>query len=137
MRKKRKQYNGKEKVVIIRKHLLEGVAVSDVCEEYGIQPSVFYRWQKTFFEQGSVVFERGADNQVSRQQREIAALKEKLQKKLLKPDFRMLSIFFRKPSLKSIMKQKTLYGNGMPGTTLFRNLTAQSPITALWRNTRN
>ena len=81
MRKKRKQYNGKEKVAIIRKHVLEGVAVSDVCEEYGIQPSVFYRWQKTFFEQGSVVFERRMDNRVSRQQREIAALKEKLQKK--------------------------------------------------------
>ena len=81
MSKKRKQYNAKEKVTIIRKHLLEGVPVSDVCEEYGIQPSVFYRWQKTFFEQGSIVFERRQDNQVSRQQREIEALKEKLQKK--------------------------------------------------------
>ena len=81
MKKKRKQYNSKEKVGIIRKHLLEGVAVSEVCEEYGIQPSVFYRWQKTLFEEGDQVFERGRDSQVNRQQRQIAALKEKLQKK--------------------------------------------------------
>jgi len=78
--KKRKQYNSKEKVTIIRKHLLEGVAVSDVCEEYDIQPSVFYRWQKTLFEQGNQVFE-GGRGQVNQQQRQIAALQEKLQKK--------------------------------------------------------
>jgi len=81
VKKKRKQYNSKEKVGIIRKHLLEGVAVSEVCEEYGIQPSVFYRWQKVLFEEGDQVFERGRDSQVNRQQRQIAALKEKLQKK--------------------------------------------------------
>ena len=81
MRKKRKQYNAKEKVAIIRKHLVEGVAVSEVCEEYGVQPSVFYRWQKTLFEQGAQVFEQGRDSQVNQQQRQIAALQEKLQKK--------------------------------------------------------
>ena len=89
MKKKRKQYNSKEKVTIIRKHLLEGVAVSEVCEEYGIQPSVFYRWQKTLFEQGDQVFERGRDSQVTRQQQQIAALQEKLQKREL--DFRPFS----------------------------------------------
>ena len=81
MKKKRKQYNSKEKVVIIRQHLLEGEAVSDVCEEYDIQPSVFYRWQKTLFEQGDQVFERGRGSQINRQQRQIEALQEKLQKK--------------------------------------------------------
>ncbi len=81
MKKKRKQYNSKEKVSIIRQHLLEGEAVSDVCEEYDIQPSVFYRWQKTLFEQGEQVFERGRDSQVNQQQRQIVALQEKLQKK--------------------------------------------------------
>ncbi len=52
-----------------------------MCEEYDIQPSVFYRWQKTLFEQGDQVFERGRDSQVNQQQRQIAALQEKLQKK--------------------------------------------------------
>jgi len=81
VRKKRKQYNSKEKVAIIHKHLVEGIAISDVCEEYGIQPSVFYRWQKSLFEEGGQVFERGRDSQVNRQQRQIETLQEKLQKK--------------------------------------------------------
>jgi len=81
VKKKRKQYNAKEKVTIIRKHLLEGVAVSDVCDEYGIQPSVFYRWQKTLFEQGDQVFEGKRGSQVNQQQRQIEALQEKLHKK--------------------------------------------------------
>ena len=80
MSKKRKQYNSQEKMTILRKHLLEGIAVSDVCEEYGIQPSVFYRWQKTLFEQGSQVFERGQGGQ-GKQQRQITALQQKLSKK--------------------------------------------------------
>lgn len=81
MKKKRKQYKATEKVAIIRKHLVEGVALSEVCEEYGLQPSVFYRWQKTLFEQGDQLFERGRNSQVNQQQRQIAALQEKLQKK--------------------------------------------------------
>jgi len=33
-------------VAILRRHLLDKVAVSDLCEELGLQPTVFYRWQK-------------------------------------------------------------------------------------------
>jgi len=79
--KKRKRYNSQEKMIILRKHLLEGVPVSDVCDEYGIQPSVFYRWQKLLFEQGGQVFDRAAGSQGKQQQRQIEALQQKLSKK--------------------------------------------------------
>jgi transposase len=46
MRKERKHYTAEEKVAILRRHLLDKVAVSDLCEELGLQPTVFYRWQK-------------------------------------------------------------------------------------------
>ena len=81
MSKKRKRYNSQEKMTILRKHLLEGVPVSDVCDEYGIQPSVFYRWQKLLFEQGDQVFDRAAGSQGKQQQRQIEALQQKLSKK--------------------------------------------------------
>ena len=81
MSKKRKRYNSQEKMTILRKHLLEGVPVSDVCDEYGIQPSVFYRWQKLLFEQGGQVFDRAAGTQGKQQQRQIEALQQKLSKK--------------------------------------------------------
>jgi len=64
MARKRKQYTGKEKLAILRKHLLEGVAVSDICDENGLQPTVFYRWQKQLFEEGSIVFRRTNEGRV-------------------------------------------------------------------------
>jgi transposase-like protein len=57
MRKERKHYTAEEKVAILRRHLLDKVPVSDLCEEYGLQPTVFYRWQKEFFENGASAFQ--------------------------------------------------------------------------------
>ncbi len=56
MSKKRKQYSPEEKVSILRRHLLDGVPVSDLCDAHGIHPTMFYKWQKVFFEQGASAF---------------------------------------------------------------------------------
>ena len=79
--KKRKQYTGEEKIAILRKHLLEGIAVSDVCDEQGLQPTVFYRWQKQLFEGGAVVFRRPNDTETKKLRRQVEQLEEKLGKK--------------------------------------------------------
>ena len=81
MSKKRNYYSAKEKVTILRKHLLEGVPVSDLCDEYGLQPRLFYQWQQTFFEQGELVFNRQPEKEVTRHAREVSQLEEKLRKK--------------------------------------------------------
>src|SRR5580765_6511959 len=57
MRKERKHYTAEEKVAILRRRLLDKVPVSDLCEELGLQPTVFYRWQKEFFENGAAAFQ--------------------------------------------------------------------------------
>jgi transposase len=57
MRKEREHYTAEEKVAILRRHLLDQVPVSDLCEEPGLQPTVFYRWQKEFFENGAAAFQ--------------------------------------------------------------------------------
>ena len=46
MKKQRKQYAPEEKVAILRRHLLEKEPISKLCDEAGLQPTVFYRWQK-------------------------------------------------------------------------------------------
>jgi len=46
MKKHRKHYTPEEKVAILRRHLVEGVPISELCDESGLQPTVFYRWQK-------------------------------------------------------------------------------------------
>jgi transposase len=53
MRKERKHYSAEEKAAILRRHLLDEVPVSDLCEETGLRPTLFYRWQKEFCENGA------------------------------------------------------------------------------------
>ncbi|MFZ5830533.1 MAG: transposase, partial [Planctomycetota bacterium] len=45
MSRKRKNYTPGEKVAILKRHLLEKVPVSDLCDELGLNPTVFYGWQ--------------------------------------------------------------------------------------------
>ena len=82
-KKKHRQYAPDEKVAILRQHLLEGTTISDVCETNQLQPSVYYRWQKQFFEQGSTVFTNANSErtQVVKLKKQVATLKEKLQTK--------------------------------------------------------
>src|SRR5262245_11100810 len=58
MKKQRKHYTPEEKVAILRRHLLEKEPISKLCDELGLQPTVFYRWQKEFFENGAAVMIR-------------------------------------------------------------------------------
>ena len=58
MRKPRKNYTPAEKVAILRRHLIDHVPVSDLCDEYQLSPTLFYVWQKQFFENGPAAFER-------------------------------------------------------------------------------
>ena len=50
MPKPRKHFGPEEQVTILHRHLVEKVLVSTVCEEACIQRSLFYQWQKQFFE---------------------------------------------------------------------------------------
>lgn len=82
MGKRRKRHTAEEKAAILRRHLVDRIPVSDLCDEYGIHPTIFYRWQKAMFENLPTVFEKGRDS-------EIAALKSKneaLRKKLAGKD---------------------------------------------------
>jgi transposase-like protein len=76
----RRQFRPEEKVAIVRRHLLEQEPVSDLCDEHGIQPSLFYRWQKQLFEKGATAFERQQDATAPLTRR-IAKLEEKLSSK--------------------------------------------------------
>jgi len=57
MPKERRNFTGAEKMAILREHLIEKVPISEVCEKHGLQPTVFYGWQKRLFEEGAAVFE--------------------------------------------------------------------------------
>lgn len=83
-KKTKKHYSGKEKMSILRKHLIEKVAVSEICDKYEIAPSAFYKWQAQLFEQGEKVFEQSSNVEKvkpTQYEQKIQALEEKLVRK--------------------------------------------------------
>jgi len=63
--------------------LLDKVPVSDLCEELSLKPTVFYRWQKEFFENGAAAFQaqERPHRQVEEKQKRIEFLEKKVQTK--------------------------------------------------------
>ena len=77
-KRKRRLHTPEEKVAILRLHLIEKKPVSEVCEEHKINPNVFYRWQKEFFENGSVAFTVGKSQKKDTRDARISELENKL-----------------------------------------------------------
>jgi transposase len=57
MTQKRNRLSGAEKIAIVMRYLVERVPISDLCDEYWLQPSQIYRWQASVFEHGADVFD--------------------------------------------------------------------------------
>lgn len=82
----RRQFTPEDKATILRRHLVDRVAVSDLCDEYHIQPTLFYGWQRQAFEQLSAALHdgrtrRGQTETVAADRAQVAALEAKLAKK--------------------------------------------------------
>ena len=55
----RRYFSPDEKAAIVKRHLLEGVPVSNLCDEFDINPTLFYQWQRQLFENAHLAFENG------------------------------------------------------------------------------
>jgi transposase len=78
---KQKRLTSEEKVALLRRHLLEKAPVSAVCEEAGINVTLFYRWQKELFEKGAGAFERKPDGREKKLEEKVETLTAKLARK--------------------------------------------------------
>jgi transposase-like protein len=81
VKKTRKHYTAEEKVAILRRHLLEQEPISKLCDELGLQPTVLYRWQKEFFENGAAAFQTKARTNHQPEQERIEYLQKKIRTK--------------------------------------------------------
>lgn len=82
----RRQVTANEKATILKRHLADKVPISALCEEYHIQPSLFYLWQRQAFENLGAVFLEGRNGRTAktaseRDRARLAALEAKLAKK--------------------------------------------------------
>jgi transposase len=87
MNNTRRHFMPQEKVALLRRHLLEKIPISTLCEEAKIAPTLFYQWQREFFENGQAAFENKADGrQAKRAEQALQAKVDYLQTKLQRKD---------------------------------------------------
>ncbi len=84
--KRRREFTADEKATILRRHLADKVSVSDLCDEYHIQPTLFYLWQRQAFEHLSAALQdgctrRGQTQTASADRARVTALEAKLARK--------------------------------------------------------
>jgi len=80
--KQRRTFSAEQKVAIVKRHLVEGTPISDLCDEHQIQPTQLYQWQKQLFENGAAAFEqRRAKQGPTAADRKVEALQKKLANK--------------------------------------------------------
>lgn len=79
----RRHFTGAEKVAILKRHLLDKVPVSDLCDELQLYPNQLYAWLKEFFENGHAAFDNGRKSKAveDAQQKKIEQLEAKLTRK--------------------------------------------------------
>ena len=82
-RKPRRNFTIDQKSAILRRHFVDKVAISDLCTEYELQPSVFYYWQKQAFENLAGAFQPAVttSSREKELEREVEALKARVAKK--------------------------------------------------------
>lgn len=80
-RTRRANFTPAQKIAILREHLLERVAISEVCEKHGIQPNQFYAWQKQLFENGTAAFEPSRGGRERELERKIEHLQTRTREK--------------------------------------------------------
>jgi len=85
---KRRVYTAEEKAAILRRHLSDKVPVSDLCDELGLQPSVFYGWRQQLFDNAALVLNgtgkkklRSESTALTRERQKVEALESKLTRK--------------------------------------------------------
>ena len=79
----RRHFSGPEKVAILKRHLLDKVSVSDLCDELQLYPNQVYAWLKEFFDNGHAAFDTGRKSKAveDAQHKKIEQLEAKLSRK--------------------------------------------------------
>ena len=83
-KRKRRHRSAEEKAQLLRRHLIDTVPVSTICEEEKLQPSVFYQWQRDMLArlETTLVAQPGKKNGRERDlERRVAQLEAKLARK--------------------------------------------------------
>ena len=81
MKKERRHWTADEKTKLLRRHLIEKVPVSKICEEARLAPSMFHRWQEQLFLNAASALQGNRSPERSQEQQRIEKLEKKIRQK--------------------------------------------------------
>lgn len=81
MTKERRHWSAEEKTKLLRRHLIEKVPISKICEEARLAPSLFHRWQEQLFVNAALALGDRRAPERSQDQQRIEKLEQKIQQK--------------------------------------------------------
>ncbi|WP_200836539.1 transposase [Roseiconus lacunae] len=58
MARSRSMFTAQEKAAVVKRYLVDKTPVSDLCDEFGLQPTQVYQWQRELFENAEAAFTR-------------------------------------------------------------------------------
>jgi transposase len=85
-KRSRRHFTTEQKVALLKRHLVDKVPVSDLCNQEELQPSVFYQWQRQLFENLAAAFTTPASDGPSKREKELVAKTKELEVRLAKKD---------------------------------------------------
>lgn len=88
-KRNRRKHSSEQKAALLKKHLVEKVPVSDVCDQAEVQPSLFYNWQRQLFENAASVFEEGGKKRASSQEQRLQARIAELEARVAQQDTKL------------------------------------------------
>ncbi len=77
-RKPRRHFTAEQKVIAVKRHLVEGDSISDICEELDLHPNQFYEWQKQLFNGAVLAFSNENKRKIKSLEKEIVALNARI-----------------------------------------------------------
>jgi len=83
LKKERRHWSADEKAKLLRRHLIEKIPVSKICEEGQLAPSMFHRWQEQLFLNAAAALQ--GNNRSSERNQDQQRI-EKLEKKIRQKD---------------------------------------------------
>ncbi len=81
MKKQKRVITPEQKVIILRELLENGRSISQLSEQYGINPILIYRRKKQLFEEVAKIFKHKSKTFQIKKDRESYKLKQQLEKK--------------------------------------------------------
>ena len=81
MVKQRRHHSSQDKLKLIRLHLIEKQPVSTVCDEAGMAPSLFHKWQELLFANGALALENKYRPERNKDREKVAKLESKIRQK--------------------------------------------------------